>query len=246
MIKKCVCILLLLLTLTVPVLAADSESQNVVDYAQLLDWKESEELKTVLDGVSQRLQMDVVVVTVPSLGGKSVMAYADDYYDYNGYSPDGVLLLVAASEREWWISTRGRAIRALTDRELDILSSWFLDSLSRADYAEAFRIFAEGFEELAAEDVRKQGISPAAVLICLCIGAAGGFIVTGILKGQLKTVRRQNSAGSYVVPGSMDLNFRADRFLYRNVSRRVKPKNNGSSTHRSSSGHSHGGGGGRF
>lgn len=246
MAKRCVCILLLLLTLAVPVMAADSETQNVVDYAQLLSWQEREELEAVLDGVSQRLQMDVVVVTVPSLDGKSAMAYADDYYDYNGYRPDGALLLVSVSEREWWLSTRGRAIRALTDRELDILSSRFLNSLSHADYAEAFRTFAEGFEELAAEEVRKQEISPAAVLICLCIGAAGGFIVTGILKGQLKTVRRQNSAGSYVVPGSMDLNFRADRFLYRNVSRRAKPKNNSSSTHRGSSGHSHGGGGGRF
>ena len=42
-------------------------------------------------------------------GGKTAEAYADDYYDYNGYgygeNDDGLLLLVSMGEREWAITT---------------------------------------------------------------------------------------------------------------------------------------------
>ena len=51
--------------------------------------------------------MDLVVVTANTLGGKSPMEYADDYYDYNGYTDDGALLLVSMEDRDWWISTKG-------------------------------------------------------------------------------------------------------------------------------------------
>lgn len=64
------------------------------------------------------------------------------------------------------------------------------------------------------------------ILVCLVIGIVAAFIVTGVMKAQLKTVRWQNQAGSYVVAGSFSLTQSSDLYLYRNVSRRAKPKNN--------------------
>lgn len=245
MIKRIFSIFLVLLFLSLPVLATDPAAPYVVDSAQLLTQQEYDALSDTLESVSRQLEMDVVVVTVPSLDGKSAMAYADDYYDYNGYAPDGVLLLVCMAEREWWISTSGSAIRALTDAELDKLSQRFLPSLSAGDYADAFSEFARGVERLASTD--SDGVSVTAILVCIAIGIIAAFAVTGILKSQLKSVRRQNAAGSYIRQGSLKLTQSNDMFLYRNVTRRARPKNNGSSsTHRSSSGRSHGGRGGRF
>lgn len=246
MAKRMITVLLILSCLALPILATDPVAPYVVDNAQLLSRQEYDALSDTLESVSRQLQMDVVVVTVPSLDGKSAMAYADDYYDYNGYAPDGVLLLVCMAEREWWISTSGSASRTLTDAKLDRLSQRFLPSLSAGDYADAFYEFARGVESFATASADTGGISFAVILICIAIGVAAAFIVTGILKGQLKSVRRQNAAGNYILQGSMELTHSRDMFLYRNVTRRAKPKNNGSSTHRSSSGRSHGGRGGRF
>lgn len=64
------------------------------------------------------------------------------------------------------------------------------------------------------------------ILICVLIGIVIAFVVTGIMKAQLKSVRKQRAASNYVVDGSFRLTNRTDIFLYRNVSRRERPKNN--------------------
>ena len=94
---------------------------------------------------------------------------------------------------------------------------------------------------------------PFDILMNLIIAAAVGFVVakvvTGIMKGKLKTVRFQAGAGSYVKAGSMNVTESRDLFLFANVTRSPRPKESssgGSSTHTSSSGSSHGGGGGKF
>ena len=62
------------------------------------------------------------------------------------------------------------------------------------------------------------------ILGCVIVGIVVAFIVTLIMKGQLKSVRQQRAAANYVVPGSFRLTARSDVFLYRNVVRRERPK----------------------
>ena len=72
------------------------------------------------------------------------------------------------------------------------------------------------------------------------------LIPMSVLKGQLKSVRMQNAASSYVRPNSMQLTRERDLFLYRNVTRTARPKNNsGSGSSSGSSGSSGGSTGGR-
>lgn len=63
------------------------------------------------------------------------------------------------------------------------------------------------------------------ILICLAIAVAAAFIVTGVMKAQLKSVRWQNTAGSYIVPGSFCLTHSRDLYLYKNVTRHARPQN---------------------
>ena len=70
--------------------------------------------------------VDVVIVTVASIEGKTATEYADDYFDYQGYGygekSDGILLLVGMKERVWAISTHGSlGISAFTDAGLDYI-----------------------------------------------------------------------------------------------------------------------------
>ena len=65
-----------------------------------------------------------------------------------------------------------------------------------------------------------------AILICLAIGFVIALIVCGILWSQLKSVRFKNSASDYVRRDSLVLTLSRDIFLYRNVTRTPRPKNN--------------------
>ena len=79
------------------------------------------------------------------------------------------------------------------------------------------------------------------LLIVLVIGAIVGVIIAFVLKGQLKSVRKQNQANVYVKAGSMQITQRSDLFLYRNVTRTKKE-----SSSSSGSGSSRNSGGGSF
>ena len=255
--------LLLCLTAAVPVFA-ESELPRIVDDADLLTDYEESTLLTKLDDISERQQADIVVVTVDTLDGYSPMEFADDFYDYNGYgfgeNRDGVLLLVSMESRDWWISTCGYGITAITDAGIDYISDSFLPGLSDGDYAKAFTLYADLCDAFFTQagtgqpyDTGHMPKQPFDILMNLIIAAAVGFVVakvvTGIMKGKLKTVRFQAGAGSYVKAGSMNVTESRDLFLFSNVTRSARPKESssgGSSTHTSSSGSSHGGGGGKF
>lgn len=257
--KKILTVLLaLLITLSFAVPAFAEAMPRLVDQADLLTDAQEAALLSKLDTISNKHGMDVVVVTADTLEGKSPTAYADDFYDYNGYCEDGILLLVSMKDSDWWISTAGYGITAFTDAGIEYLGNRFVPSLSDGDYAGAFEIYANTCDEFITQaktgdpyDTHNLPKEPVAFLmnlgICFVIGLVIAAIATAIMKGQLKSVRSQSGAANYVKTGSLNVTHRQDLFLYRDVKRTAKPKDSGgSSTHTSSSGRSHGGGGGKF
>ena len=79
------------------------------------------------------------------------------------------------------------------------------------------------------------------VFLLLVIGIVAGLIVAFILKGQLKTVRKQDQANVYVKQNSMNLTHQSDIYLYRTVSR-SKKSSSGSSSGSGGTARSKGGG----
>lgn len=257
---------LLLAVVSVHPVCAAGDLPRLVDGADMLSDSEEETLLALLDEISERQQMDVAVVTVDSLEGESAMEYGDDFFDYNGYGfgdeRDGILFLISMEEREWSISTSGYGITVVTDAGREYMSERFADDLSEGAYAAAFTTFASLCDDFITQadlgepyDVGNLPQEPFGFVTHLVAAAAIGFvialIVTGIMKGQLKTVQGQSKADDYVKSGSMKLTKQDDLFLYQHVDRREKPKENkdtsgGSRTHTSSSGRTHGGGGGKF
>ena len=246
-------VLCLLSALMLPVCAA---APHVVDQADLLSDGDTASLEILLSKISRQHNVDVVIVTVDSTDGKTPMDYADDYFDYNGYGADGILLLVSMEDRDWWVSTTGFGITAITDAGLDYISDRFVPYLSDGDYAEGFRTFANLCDDFLTQaetgdpyDIYNLPKAPFAFVrnlaIALVVGLIVALIATGVMKAKLKSVRQQAKADDYMIKGSMRLTQSRDIYLYTHLERREKPKE-GSSTHRSSSGTSHGGGGGKF
>ena len=239
---------------------------RLVDNADLLDDEEEALLLGKLDEVSERQQFDVVIVTASTIDGKSPMAYADDFFDYNGYGQgadrSGALLLISMEDRDWWISTRGYGITALTDFGIEKIGDDIIrDGLSDGDYYDAFVTFVKDCDSYVTQAkngapvdtntykepfpfVKRLGAS-------VVIGLIVSLIVGSALKGKMTSVKAAKAAAEYTRPGSFFLRDQSDVFLYNNVTRTAKPQESrsgggGSSTHTSSSGASHGGGGGKF
>ena len=243
---------------------------RLVDGADLLSDSEESDLSDLLDGISERQQVDVVVVTVDSMEGETAVVYADDYYDYNGYGfgngRDGILLLISMEERDWCMTTCGYGITAFTDAGQAYISEQFLSDLSAGDYAAAFTNFAELCDDFitqakTGEPYDVDNLPPGSfepvwgLMTALAVAFIISLVVTGFMKGQLKSVHSQYAADNYIKQGSMQLTKKDDLFLYKHVDRRKRVENNssnrssssgGSRTHRSSSGATHGGRSGKF
>lgn len=246
---------------------SQSTYPRLMDEAGLLSSDEAAEIKAKLDEISERQKFDVVIATVNSLSGKTPREYADDLYDYSGFgfgeNKDGVLFLISMEDRDWYISTTGYGIAAITDAGREYIADKFTGYLSDSDYAEAFRIYANEVDRFVTNavetgkpyDVGNLPHDPLSLIwipISLVVGILIASAVVGGMKSKLRSVSFAAAADSYVKPGSMNVRESRDMFLYSTVSRTAKPKDNdssssgGSSTHTSSSGTTHGGGGGKF
>ena len=237
----------------------------VNDYADLLTDSEELDLNKKLLAIKQQYGIDAVIVTTNSTNGMSIANYADDFYDYNGYGNDGILLVLDMSEREWWFSTKGKGIQYFTDYGIDEIIDDMISDLGNGRYYDAFKTYAKDVEKyinsaLSGQIIdyqhKKAAFGMMNVLISAFIGLLGSLITMLILKGQMKSVAKQRFANEYIVGNSFMLTGASDLFINRHVTRSRRPEptrssggggySGGSSTHTSSSGSSHGGHGGHF
>jgi uncharacterized protein len=249
-----------------------SDGSYVIDDADLLSDSEERELETRIAELRLKHKFDIVLVTNPSTNGQSAMAYADDYFDYNGYgygaNRDGLLFLVTFYDdegyRTFWTSTSGCGIDAFTDYGLEQINDKIQSYLSSGDYYDAFDTYLNLCDEFLLEYEKgtpydnshprytlaaKGGVLGTAGVL----GAIISSITVGVMKGKLSNKRRASKADEYLDWGDVRLSQRADIFLYSTTRTRHIERNRssgsrggGSSVHFSSSGRSHGGGGGHF
>lgn len=232
--------LMLLAALALPVRAANSYAQ---DYAGLLNTTELQVLEEWCAELGAEQNIDVVLLVIPNLMGKSAQSFADDFYDNNRYGPDGVLLLLDIGSRQWHISTSGAVTDALSDRDLADIEERVIPYFSENRFYDGFCRF---LDILPDHLTNSDGSGSFSLPVSLLAGAAIAAVALLVMRGTMNTKRPQRSAVSYEVEGTYQLRQHQDLFLYSTITKREKPKNNGSSTHRSSSGRSHGGRGGSF
>ena len=251
-------ILVLIISLSCGVSAAN---HKVIDEVGLLTSRDIEELEQIAQNLSDVYQLDAAIVIVDSLDGKTVEAYADDYYDYNGYGvgeeSSGVLLLIAMNERKWHVTTHAEGTTAVTYEELGSLEEDMVNFLTEGDYYNAFMTYL-GFLQSEFDFYRTyecgftlKGFATS-LMISIVIGAVVSGIVILIMRSGMNTVKKQYGAGTYIVDDSYDLYRCQDIFLYSRTTKTRKAESSsgsssgGSRTHTSSSGRSHGGRGGSF
>ena len=252
---------------------AEAPGNRVFDQAALFTAEQAAVLEDSVEALRAEADVDAVIVTTRDARGKSAQAYADDYYDDNGFGAgkdySGALFLIDMDNREICISTTGRMINILTDQRLDSLLDSCYAPVSNGQYAEAASVFLTGIRRYIEAGVPRNQyqydtetgqITPyrslelyeiiVAVAVSFGAGSAGIFIV-------LQRYRKQVTGYHYPVgeKGTLQLLAEQDTYLNKTVTRRRLQSSGGSgggggggrsSTHTARSGRSHGGGSRRF
>ena len=215
----------------------------VEDYADVLTDSEEAELIAKLEALGSEYDIEIGAITVDSYEGKDPQAFADDFYDYNGYgygeNDDGLIVVFNTGKgdgnRNLAISTHGKGIELLTDLEIDRIIEMMINPIKNGDFASAFDNFVT-----ECEGAFDESISIIWIPVSILVGFGLAFLIVKIQASKLKNVVRKADAADYV--GNVILTYQDDRFMYRNVTRTPRAKSNSSSTHTSSSGRTHGGG----
>ena len=194
--------------------------------------------------------MEVAIVTASDFGGLIAEAYADDFYDFNGYgygeNDDGMLVVYKPGEegeREIYITTHGNGSSVFFQGIREGIITDMKDYLIAEDYDKAFNMYLD-----RAEEQLKPGTPVIWLFVLAAIGAVVGLLITGSMTAKNKSVIAQNQAKVYTRQGSMNVTGAQDVFAYSFVKTTPKAQNNttDSSTHTSSSGRTHSGSGAKF
>jgi len=131
-------------------------TKNVIDYIGHLDGN-IQALQTQIESTINKTNLDVVVVLTDNTDGKSSMAYADDYYDENGFGIgsdySGILLLIDLDNNKLWISTTGQAINIFTDVRIESILDDVYAGASKKDYYKASTAFLSNVEYYVSQGV---------------------------------------------------------------------------------------------
>ena len=260
--KRLIVLILALVLLAVPVAA---QNGYVCDDSGLLTQDEVAALEKKFATLRQERSFTLAVLTADTFGGISAEEFAGSFYDIQGYSEDGMLLLVSLEQGEWYLLTNGRCARLIPDSQAAQIGEDIVPLIQSGQYYAAFLAFADACAEAMESADAAQNNQPNApapgqeqeqpvdlgaavktVGICMLIGLAIGGVVMLILATKMRTVKPKANASDYMVPGSMNLRFSRDIYLYSTVSRTPRPKNNSSGSSGGSSGGSRGGAGGRL
>lgn len=251
-------VFLLCATLTIPCLAEEFVNPPIVDEAEYLSESQFNEISKKIESIRQKYNFEVAIVTEAEMSGYDAMSTADDIYDYLGYgageNDDGIMLYICSDTREYWITTHADGLRVFNDRGIEYLKKNIEEQLVNDNYYLAMDVFANLCDELLemaanGEPYNKKQLDMTYILMVIGGALLIPFIIAKMMTNsklaKMKTAVENDYAANYVKNGSKRLDFSRDIFLYSHITKTERPKND-SGSHKSSSGRTHGGGGGSF
>jgi len=247
--KKILLIALVLCCAALPALAEG----RIYDEADLFSEETEIRLEDAMASLAADCQVEPVILTRLSIGYQEPRVYAADFLESIGLGDesgrDSVILLISMAERDLAVVTHGKGSRILTVPEQEEMLDALAPYLTRQSYEQAADIFLQQVRH-EWENIPTPFSIAGDTLPVIFIGAAIiTLIVMLVLKSQMKTVRRQAAASSYVEDGSFNLSRRQDIYLYTTTRRRkIESSSGGGSggSFKSSSGGSYSGSSRKF
>lgn len=129
---------------------AESTYDRVFDLADLFTDQEEQELSETIGRLTEKMGMDLAVVTAEEAHGYTGQKFADTFYNENGLGTgkdhSGALLLIDMDNREIAVSTEGRMLRYMTDVRIETILDDVYDQVSDGNFFGGARVFLKDAE----------------------------------------------------------------------------------------------------
>lgn len=225
-----------------------SSDKRVYDYDDLLTDDEEADIEAAIDEVTAKTELDLVIVTSDGSYGTDYVAFADDFYDYNGFgigeNSSGLLLLLDMGNRMIYISTTGDGITEFTNSYCTSMTDSYISSMQSGNYRTVCMNFVKDVKHHVIKSITLVEAAVALVITAIVFALMYFFI--------LKSYKTNGQEFSYDTAANTTLDLvdsHDDLIDVRHTTVKINRDSGGGSgggSHTSSSGRSHGGGGSKF
>lgn len=238
-------------------------NEKIYDFAKLLTEEEEKQLYDKVKEFIANTNLDLAIVTINTNVKDSTQEYADDFYDYNDFSIDGLAFVIDMQNRIFYISTAGKAMLYYDDYRIEYILSALDQEMYNHEYFNACNTlisqlteyYNNGFSDNADKYVviGTQIYRKTPYLLLSIIAVVSATIGTLILALRNKKIKLATNSNDYFDNKSFEITKDTKEFISSNTSRVYIPPadsggggSSGGGFHSGSSGASHGGGGHRF
>lgn len=238
-------------------------NEKIYDFAELLTEEEEKQLYDKVKEFIANTNLDLAIVTINTNVKDSTQEYADDFYDYNDFSIDGLAFVIDMQNRIFYISTAGKAMLYYDDYRIEYILSALDQEMYNHEYFNACNTlisqlteyYNHGFSDNADKYVviGTQIYRKTPYLLLSIIAVVSATIGTLILALRNKKIKLATNSNDYFDNKSFEITKDTKEFISSNTSRVYIPPadsggggSSGGGFHSGSSGASHGGGGHRF
>lgn len=238
-------------------------NEKIYDFAELLTEEEEKQLYDKVKEFIANTNLDLAIVTINTNVKDSTQEYADDFYDYNDFSIDGLAFVIDMQNRIFYISTAGKAMLYYNDYRVEYILSALDQEMYNHEYFNACNTlisqlteyYNNGFSDNADKYVviGTQIYRKTPYLLLSIIAVVSATIGTLILALRNKKIKLATNSNDYFDNKSFEITKDTKEFISSNTSRVYIPPadsggggSSGGGFHSGSSGASHGGGGHRF
>lgn len=239
MTKRFVAILIaVIMSLTLMISASAYTYQHISDSAGKLTYDETDELEAYAENIESSYGICVMLCITEDTDGMSDIGYAEKIYAENTDNENGFILLHNDNENTYAVFTSGNAGEIFDGEAVNEMRIAYDSNNSYyggiSDYYKAAESLLANGESVSdnKETVttendtsdEKDGVGIIWIPVSLGIGLLIGFLIINSIASKNKSVHMQKNATVYTRPGSMIVTGSADNFLYKNVERKEKPK----------------------
>ena len=243
--KKTVSLLLMLVLLLSLAVPAAAQGQYIFDEADILSDDQEAELQQQAEEIADAWDCGVYFISIDDFSETG----EDDAYEAAktlfidwelglGEDGSGVLLMMSMNNRKMALIAHGYGNAAITDSKNQAIRDTIKVSFKNDDWyqgvsdylseADSYLRYARE-EGITEEDTVVYTEAPAGfrllgIVICFLLALLGASLVTGALKGQLKSVAKKAEAVGYESAGALNLRVREDRYTHTTTSRVYSPE----------------------
>ncbi len=209
--------------------------QYIFDFSESLSYSEIEELENTAQQIENNYGYCVMFCITDE---DTYEGYEQNIYDTYTDNEDGIIFVHDLKNEMYYYYVTESAKSQFTATKISKMQNAYDSNSSYFGGIEDFYIVTEdllgqgGIVIQNTEENYTTGIETTThtnnpvltICICILVGMAIGFVIILSIASKNKSVRMQKNATEYTRPGSFVLTGNYDNFLYKNIDKKPKPK----------------------